>query len=59
MLRHLPVYSVVKKKSPKRMGSFRVADRLSRIVAVVITFEHLDEVALGAYDCPRWPLSLS
>src|ERR1700720_1376507 len=34
-------------------GSFRGADHSSSIVSVVINFEHLDELALGGYDCPH------
>jgi hypothetical protein len=57
MLRQLPVRSVVKGKAASGWDSFRVADRSSRIVAVVFNFEHLDELALGGYDCHRWPIS--
>jgi hypothetical protein len=35
------------------VDSFRVADHSSSIVSGVINFEHLDELALGGYDCPH------
>jgi hypothetical protein len=35
------------------VDSFRVADHSSSIVSVVINFVHLDELALGGYDCPH------
>jgi hypothetical protein len=36
------------------VDSFRVTEHSSSIVSVVINFEHLDELALGGYDCPHW-----
>jgi hypothetical protein len=35
------------------VDSYRVTDHSSSIVSVVINFEHLDELALGGYDCPH------
>jgi hypothetical protein len=50
-----PLFVQLPKEKPRAAGIIAgVAGRSSRIVAVVVNCEHLDELALGGYDCHRW-----
>jgi hypothetical protein len=56
MLQPLPARSIVKGTATSRRNIFRPPAHSSRIVAVVVNFEHLDGASSGEYDCPRWAI---
>ncbi len=57
MWQPLLVRSIVKRKTTSSCNILRVATTRPKIVSAMINFEHLDDLAIGAYDCHRWLIS--